>query len=486
MSRLLIAVLLGSTCVAAMADERRPNIVVILADDLGYTDLSVYGSKYYETPHIDRLAGDGIRFTNGYTCGANCQPTRAALMSGQYGPRTGIYTVGNINRFPWQTQTLRPVDNVVSLPLEKVTIAESLRRAGYRTGMFGKWHLGNSAEFHPSKRGFEEAIVSAGKHFKFKTNPKVEVPEEAYLADFLTDKAVDFIERHKDEPFFLYVPHYGVHSPLQAKPELIEKFEGKTASGGHQNPVYAAMIASVDESVGRIIEKLDELSLSDDTIVIFTSDNGGVGGYSVEGIGRNDTTSNLPLRGGKATYFEGGIRVPYVFKWPGKIASGRVSDEPIISIDLYPSLLELTGTSAPQDYPLDGRSYLPLLLSDQAQLAHRDLYWHFPGYLGGSDLTWGAKPQGIIRSGNHKLVEHFDTGQVELYDLAADLGETTNIASSHPEVVEELQARLAAWRSEVGAKMPTENTPDPTAKTAKRKGKGKGKGKNKRQLTATE
>lgn len=479
MTRLLTTALVIAMASSAIATERKPNIVVILADDLGYTDLSSYGTKYYETPHIDRLAGGGVRFTNGYACGANCQPTRAALMSGQYGPRTGVYTVGNINRFPWQTQAFRPVDNVVALPLDKVTVAESLRRAGYRTGMFGKWHLGQSAEHHPSARGFEEAIVSAGKHFKFKTDPKVEVPEGEYLADFLTEKAVDFIERHKDEPFFLYVPHYGVHSPLQAKDELIEKFDGKQPSGGHKDPVYAAMIASVDESVGRIVKTLDELGLSESTLVVFTSDNGGVGGYSAEGIGRKDTTNNAPLRGGKATYFEGGIRVPYVFNWPGKITPGRVSDEPINSVDLYPSLLELTGADAPADYPLDGRSYLPLLVNDQAKLADRDLFWHFPGYLGGTNQTWSARPQGIIRSGNHKLVEHFDTGEVELFDLASDVGETTNIAASHPELVDSLKQRLAQWRSEVDAKMPTANTPEPTAKGKNRKGKAIGKRRGK-------
>jgi arylsulfatase A-like enzyme len=467
---LTISALVGASTTDAAT--RRPNVVVVLADDLGYTDLSSYGSKYYESPNVDRLASDGVRFTNGYTCGANCQPTRAALMSGQYGPRTGIYTVGKVDRFPWQTQAWKPVDNAVSLPLEKVTIAETLRKAGYRTGMFGKWHLGNTPEHHPSKQGFEEAIASAGKHFDFKTTPKVDVPEGEYLADFLTDKAVDFIERHKDEPFFLYVPHYAVHSPHQGKEELIARFKDKKPVGGHHDPVYAAMIASVDESVGRIVAKLDELGLSDDTIVIFTSDNGGVGGYNAEGVGRNEVTSNAPLRGGKATYHEGGIRVPYVFKYPGKIAAGRVSDEPINSVDLYPSLLELTGAAAPQDYPLDGRSYLPLLLDENAQLAKRDLFWHFPGYLGGTRGSWASTPQGVIRSGDYKLVEHFDTGAVELYDLTRDLGETTNLATSKPEVVEDLKQRLAVWRGDVGAKLPTPNDPDPDFKAQKR-GTGK-------------
>src|SRR4051795_11827131 len=239
---------------SANADEpRKPNIVFILADDLGYTDVACFGSKYYETPNIDRLASEGIRFTNGYTCGPNCQPTRAALMSGQYGPRTGVYTVGDIDRFNWQSRPMRPVDNVTQLPLDKIAIADTLKKAGYATGMFGKWHLGNDPQHHPSKRGFDEAIESSGKHFNFKTNPPTDYPKGQYLADFLTDHAVDFIKRHRDEPFFLYVPHYGVHAPHEAKPELIARFKAKTGTEGQHNPAYAAMIYSVDESVGRIM-----------------------------------------------------------------------------------------------------------------------------------------------------------------------------------------------------------------------------------------
>ena len=234
----------------------RPNIVFILADDLGYTDVGCYGSAYYRTPRIDRMAAEGMRFTDGHTCGPNCQPTRAALMSGQYGPRTGVYTVGDIDRFDWPSRPLRPVDNVTKLSADTVTIAESLGAAGYVTGMFGKWHLGQDEAHHPLAQGFDEAIVSMGRHFGFETKPHVDHPPEEYLADFLTDRATDFIQRHKAEPFFLYVPHFGVHSPHEAKPELIESFRDTPAAGGHDNPTYAAMIASVDESVGRILDLL--------------------------------------------------------------------------------------------------------------------------------------------------------------------------------------------------------------------------------------
>ncbi len=275
-----------------LATVRRPNIVFILADDLGYTDVACYGSRYYETPHIDRMASQGVRFTSGYTCGPNCTPTRAALMSGQYGARTGIYTVGHIDRFNWRSRPLRPVDNVEQLAPEKVTIAEALKKAGYATGLFGKWHLGEDPVHHPLKQGFDEAIVSAGRHFDFRTNPKVEYPPGTYLADFLTDKAVDFIRRHRDRPFFLYLPHFAVHSPHEAKTALIERFRPKPPAGGHRNPVDAAMIASVDESVGRVLAVLDELKLAQDTLVIFSSDNGGVGGYEREGIQGGSVTDN--------------------------------------------------------------------------------------------------------------------------------------------------------------------------------------------------
>jgi len=403
-STLLLSTLWLSSAIAHAAD--RPNIVFILADDLGYTDVSSYGSKYYETPNIDRLAQEGLKFTNGYSNGPNCQPTRAALISGQYGPRTGIYTVGGIERFDWRSQALRPVDNVVTLPPDKVTIAQALKGAGYATGLFGKWHLGNKPESHPSKRGFDEAIVSNGRHFNFATDPKVSYPEGTYLADFLTDRAVDFIDRHKDGPFFLYLPHFGVHAPYEAKPELIEKFKAKPAAGGHNDPVYAAMLASVDGSVGRITAKLDQLGIAENTIVIFSSDNGGVGGYQREGIQAKDTTDNAPLKAGKGNLHEGGIRVPYVFRWKGTIPAGSVSTQPIASIDLYPSTLELAHAEKPANHVLDGVSYVSHLKDPAHTKIERDaLFWHFPGYLGAGNNTWRTKPVSVVRSGQWKLIQ---------------------------------------------------------------------------------
>jgi arylsulfatase A-like enzyme len=441
----------------------KPNIIFILADDMGWTGLGCQGSKYYETPHIDRLAAEGMRFTAGYTCGPNCQPTRAALMSGQYGPRTGVYTVGHIDRFNWRSRRLRPVDNVQQLPLDRTTIAEALKKAGYATGMFGKWHLGNDGDYHPGRRGFDEAVVSAGRHFNFNTIPPVEHAEDAYLADFLTDKAVDFIRRHKDEPFFLYVPHFGVHSPFQAKQELIDHFSGKMPVAGQGDATYAAMTASVDQSVGRIVALVNELELADNTLIIFSSDNGGVGGYQREGVDARSITDNAPLRGGKGMLYEGGIRVPYIFYWKGVIAAGSVCDVPITSVDLFPTLLEVAGAAKPKQ-ALDGTSYHKLLTSGGAGTLDREaIYWHFPGYLGSGNDTWRTTPVGVVRRGKWKLLEFFEDGHREFYNLRDDPGETNDLANSEPELVNRLHQSLIAWRNDVGAKMPTARSPDPTA-----------------------
>jgi arylsulfatase A-like enzyme len=465
---------------AALAHAATPNIVFIMADDLGYTDVGVFGSEYYETPNIDKLATQGMKLTSYHHC-QNCQPTRAALLSGQYAPRTGIYTVGEIGRFEWQTRTLRPVDNVTALPLDKITIAQSLKKAGYATGMFGKWHLGMKEAEHPGQRGFDEAIESSGKHFDFRTTPKTEYPKGQYLADFLTDKAVDFIQRHKDAPFFLYLPHYGVHSPIDAKPELIEKFKAKPGVRGHNNPTYAAMIASLDESVGRVMAELEKQGLAENTVLIFTSDNGGVGGYVREGIKKKgDTTDNAPLRSGKGSLYEGGTRVPFIARWPGVIAPGSTTATPAIHVDIYPTLLEIAGGAAPENYPLDGESLAPVFRDAQASLKRDAIFQHFPGYLGADPGTWRTTPVGLIQQGPWKLMEFFEDGRLELYNLEQDIGETKNLAAEMPDKAKEMQVRMVTWRKDIGAKMPTANTPtDAPAPKGKGKGNGKGKGKKK-------
>lgn len=460
---------------ALRAAPTQPNIVFVLADDLGYTDLACFGSGYYETPHLDRLASEGMKFTSYHTC-QNCQPSRAALMSGQYAPRTGVYTVGGIERFDWHSRPLRPVDNVAALPLDKITIAQSLGKAGYATGMFGKWHLGEDEAHHPSQRGFDEAIVSSGRHFKFNTNPKTEYPEGAYLADFLTGKAEDFIRRHQGGPFFLYLPHFGVHSPYQAKEELIAKFKPKAPAGGHHDPVYAAMIASVDESLGRIMRVLEELRLDANTVLIFTSDNGGVGGYVREGIRESgDTTDNAPLRSGKGSLYEGGTRVPFIVRWPGEVAAGSTCGVPVIHVDLYPTFLQIAGAASPGGaYPLDGESLVPLLHDGAAALQREAIYQHFPGYLGAGKDSWRTTPVGLIGEGDWKLMEFFEDNRLELYNLADDLGETKNLAAELPEKTAELRARMLAWRKAIAAPMPTPNE-NRTAPGEKPAGAGKKK-----------
>ncbi|MFM7209927.1 MAG: sulfatase, partial [Verrucomicrobiota bacterium] len=435
---------------------RQPNIVLIMADDLGWTDLGCFGSKYYETPAIDRLATGGMRLTNHHHC-QNCTPTRAALLSGQYGARTGVYTVGGIDRFDWSKRPLRPVDNVTSLPLDRDTFADQLKKVGYATGMFGKWHIGESGAFHPSKRGFDEALVSMGAHFDFKVSPPTEVSGSPYLADWLTDRAVDFIGRHKDRPFLLYLPHFGVHSPFHAKKDLVARFKDKPGAGGHNSATYAAMIASVDESVGRVMAKLQEVGVADDTVVVFMSDNGGVGGYDrPDGLIREPgkeakvkkpkagddedgggITDNTPLRSGKGSLYEGGVRVPFIVRWPGKIAAGSTHDAPTAHVDLFPTLLELAGAARPRQ-TLDGESLLPVLLGKASGLKRAAIFQHFPGYLGAGPGLWRTTPVSVIQAGDWKLMEYLEDGHLELYHLKEDLGETRNLAATHPDRAKEL------------------------------------------------
>lgn len=398
-------------------------------------------------------------------------------MSGQYAPRTGIYTVGGIDRFEWTSRPLRPVDNVQELPLEKITIAQTMKQAGYATGMFGKWHLGEDSAHHPAQRGFDEAIVSMGRHFDFKTNPKIKHPKEEYLADFLTDKAVDFIQRHKDAPFFLYLPHFGVHSPHEAKAELIARFKDKPPVGGHHSPVYAAMIASVDESVGRVMTTLDGLKLADNTVLIFASDNGGVGGYAREGLkGGGDITDNAPLRSGKGSLYEGGTRVPFIVRWPGVTKPGSSSDTPTIHVDLYPTFAEIGKAAPPANQPLDGESLVPLFRDASVSLKREAIYQHFPGYLGASEGTWRTTPVGLIEVGDWKLMEFFEDHRLELYNLKDDIGEQKNLATEMPDKTRELHAKMLAWREAIQAPMPTKNTEQTTA-APRKKGNGKGKKK---------
>ncbi len=488
----LALLLLAITAQLAFAAPRTPNIIFIMADDLGYTDVACFGSKYYETPNLDRLAAQGMKLLSHHHC-QNCTPTRAALMSGQYGARTGVYTVGGIDRFDWSQRPLRPVPNVTELPLDRDIIAKQLKAGGYTTGMFGKWHIGQQGDYQPGKRGFDEAIVSMGSHFDFATNPKTDYPKGTYLADFLTDKAVDFITRHKDKPFFLYLPHFGVHSPFQAKADLIAKFKTKPGVGGHNSPTYAAMIASVDESVGRVMKTLDDLKLAENTVLIFTSDNGGVGGYSgpngllrdpsMEGKGKKakgadedggGITDNAPLRSGKGSLYEGGTREPFIVRWPGVTKPGSTCEVPTIHVDIVPTFLELAGAPKPRQV-LDGESLVPLLRNASAKLKRDAIYQHFPGYLGSGPGRWRTTPVSLIQVGDWKLMEYLEDGRLELYNLRSDIGESKNLAKEMPDKAKELHTRLIAWRAEVKAPMPTPNKPGEAPPAAPKEKKGKKK-----------
>ena len=439
----------------AQGARKPPNIVFILADDLGWTDVACYGSKYYETPNIDRLAAQGLKFTSYYVNAPNCSPTRASLMTGMYTPRHGIYTAigGAGDQAPPADAKLIPAENGRRLPLQFATIAQVLKTAGYATGIFGKWHLGENNEFHPSKRGFDEAITSMGRHFEFRTNPPSDdVQPETWLGDYLTAKADSFIERHKDRPFFLYLPHFTVHLPHEAKKDLIAKYQKKAPAGGHKDPVYAAMVEGLDQSVGRVMAKLDALKLSENTLLIFTSDNGGVGGYTrqVQRPDNRNYTDNTPLRGGKGQLYEGGVRVVLLARWLKTIKAGATTAQPVIGMDFFPTFLELAGIKSEAGQPRDGVSIAGLLKSSGKQPLKREaLYWHFPMYLPGR-----TAPVSSIRSGDWKLIEFFEDGKLELYNLAQDLGERNDLAAKLPDKTRELHEKLKAWRQTTKAALP--------------------------------
>ena len=463
------------------APPRKPNILFILIDDMGWRDVGFMGSTYYETPHIDKLARQGIVFTSAYANGPNCAPTRACLMSGQYGPRHGVYTVGSAARGSAKHRKLIPITNTTTLRKDIVTLAEALKPAGYISASMGKWHLGGPPEAGPIGQGFDVNVAGnatgspRGGYFSPYRNPQLpDGAKDEYLTDRLTEEAVKFIEANKDRQWFLYLPHYAVHTPIQAKKELIAKYQKKPASNGQGNPKYAAMIESVDQGVGRLMSTLDRLGLTENTVVIFFSDNGGVGGYKEWGIQGSEITSNAPLHGGKGMLYEGGIREPCAVRWPAKITPGKC-DVPVIGLDFYPTLVEIAGAKRP-DQPLDGESIVPLL-TRSGTLKRDALYWHFPCYLQGGGGTWRTTPAGAIRVGDYKLLEFFEDGRLELYNLAKDIGEKTDLAKKMPEKARELHQRLVAWREALKAPVPTKRNPeyDPNAPKG-----GGGKGRKKK------
>ncbi len=461
--RIIIALslILFNTANHAFA-KKKPNIVLIFADDLGWTGLGSYGSDFYETPNIDKLCYSGMKFTQGYAAATVCAPSRAALISGQYNTKNGTLRVSDvpkrINKYHLY-QALQPAN----LPFEEsqTTIAEALKSGGYATGMFGKWHLHPGS---PGDHGFDEWVTSASKHFNFETSLNEEIKEGTYLSDYMADKAIEFIDKNKDNPFFLYLPDFLVHKPHEAKERLIQKYAKKQPAGGHKDPVYAAMTESLDETVGRIYNKLEDTGILENTLIIFTSDNGAAGRTNPDGTGMSKNyTDNIPLRDGKGLLYEGGIRVPYIFYWKNKIASGTSSEMPIIGVDLYPTLIDIAGIKAPKEHELDGISFFKTLLNPDHQCKERPLYWHYPNYgpvsYKNGQLKYAYIPTDAIRLGDYKLLEfyHDTTAYIELYNIAEDLGERNNLAEKMPEKAEELLQMLKSWRYESGARMPVPN-----------------------------
>jgi arylsulfatase A-like enzyme len=451
-----------------------PNVIVILADDLGWTDLACYGSDLHETPHLDRLAKDGMRFSQNYSACTVCSPTRAALLTGKYPARLRI-TDWIPGLMPDNPKLLVP-DWTKHLPTTEIPLAALFRSRGYVTASIGKWHLGGK-DYYPEKHGFDLNIAGTDQpqppsYFApWRIPTLTEGKDGEYLTDRIADEAVKFIERTRDRPFFLYLPHFAVHTPIQGRADLVAKYQAKLKAGlTHTNAGYAAMLDSLDAGVGRIRAKLEELKLDDRTIIIFTSDNGG----------RVPTTSNRPLRFGKASAYEGGVRVPLIVHWPGVTRPGSVSDTPVITMDLFPTLVEMADLSLPKSTPktggpgCDGLSLAPLLRGG-GTLKRTELFWHYPHHQ--HYQLGGATPYGAIRSGDFKLIEFFNDMHVELYNLRDDIGEQRDLAKVQPKRVEQLRARLHAWRHDIGAQMPTANPKyDPTkaeynppAKKAKKK-----------------
>ncbi len=440
---------------ASAANKPQLNIVLFLIDDLGWRDLGCQGSTYYRTPHIDQLAAQGVRFTDAYAACAVCSPTRASILTGKYPAR--LLLTDWLPSGRWDPAApLIEGRKIRGLPVEELTLAEVLRGAGYRTIHVGKWHLGSEPFCLPQHHGFDvnvggNAHGAPGQYF-FPYQGNWSIPATAhrarwnvfpdgqpgeYLTDRLTDEAIKLIEQPSDQPFFLYFPHYGVHTPLQAPKELIEHYERTPQSQRQGKPVYAAMVESVDSSVGRVLQALRDQGLEENTLVIFTSDNGGFA----------KATSNAPLRANKGAYYEGGIRVPLIVHWPGAITPGRTVSEPVISQDLYPTCLAAAGVPLQPAQHLDAVDLTPVSRDSNHQLAPRSLFWHFPHY----NQHPSSHPCSAIRKGPWKLIESFDPAKVELYNLDDDLSETTNLADQMPERRDALLQELEAWRMSVRA-----------------------------------
>lgn len=464
----------GTHAAAAEADRSRPNFVFFLVDDLGWRDLGCYGSTFYETPHVDRLASSGMRFTQAYAACPVCSPTRASILTGKYPVRTGITdyinSAGRNQPEQWNRNTpLLPASYSDRLALDELTVAEALRKAEYATFFAGKWHLGpegywpENQGFDVNKGGIERGGPYGGKkYFSPYGNPRLEDgPPGEHLPDRLASETVQFIEAHRDEPFFAYLSFYSVHTPLMSREDLKQKYERKRAQLPRDKPiwgvegsrkvrlvqehaVYAGMVEAMDLAVGKVLDALERLNLDENTVVFFMSDNGGLS------TSEGHPTSNLPLRAGKGWMYEGGIREPMIVRAPGLTEPRSTCDELVVSTDFYPTILELAGLPLRPKQHVDGRSFVALLKGQSHDRG--PVFWHYPHY-----GNQGGSPSSAIRLGEWKLIEFFEDGRRELYNLKQDLGETKDLAGDMPERVKDLHAQLQAWREKVGAKLPVPN-----------------------------
>lgn len=452
---ILVFALLAFIADVLAADQPKTNVILILIDDLGWKDVGCYGSKFYQTPNIDRLADDGMKFTDGYAACNVCSPSRAAVVSGKSPARLLLTQWLPSGRWSATKNKLREARYISNLPLEEVTIAEAMRDAGYRTAFMGKWHLGTETYYYPEHQGFDINVAgrdygAPGSYFypfeggwnipttgkRLKKESPLSGKNGDYLPDRLAEEAEKFIRDSADTPFFLMLSHYAVHTPLQAKKEKIDRYNEIPKEQRQGKPTYAAMVESVDDSVGRVLETLRDLKLDDQTLVVFTSDNGGFAG----------ATDHAPLRANKGSNYEGGIRVPFIIKWPGKTSPGSVSKEPVIGMDIYPTVLEATRLDLKPHQHMDGVSLVPIL-TGSGGLQRDAIYWHYPHY----NQHPSAFPSGVIRAGQWKLVEAYETGKLSLFNLTNDIGETNDLANSEPARLAKLHGMLKTWREKVGA-----------------------------------
>lgn len=453
----LMIIFLGNLAVQVRVEafDSRTNVIFFLADDLGWTGLRSYGSDFYETPHLDQLANSGMRFTNAYAACTVCSPTRASIMTGMYPARLRLtdFIAGQNRPFA----KLRIPDWTKGLDQSTVTVAEKLQAYGYKTALVGKWHLnppdGGPGSTTPHDHGFDFVVEKpkGTKGYHLSADKAKQAGHRTYLTDYLTDGAIEFIEREASNPFFLYFSYHVPHTPIQGRKDLVEYFEKKRDPDAlHHNANYAAMVASMDHSVGRVLERVDQLGLTENTLVVFTSDNGGL----TQRYGKHDGfTDNHPLRRGKGSAYEGGVRVPAIIKWPGETDPGSMCDEPICSIDYFPTLIEIALGSSTKVVPTftDGMSLVPIL-RDPKHALERDLFWHYPHYHAGGDGPYSA-----IRSGRWRLVEFHESGKVELYDLASDIGEQKNLFPVARGQADGLLKKLRHWLEAVGAQFAVDN-----------------------------